>query len=122
MTKVSKGIIVFLLVLLIAVPCFAGGGGAKAKRSQSAQSSQYEEDNAWTKLKTGLINLFTGILDVPREVKAVTDESDIVAGATYGLVRGVAMGLYRTVAGAFDTVTFPFPPYDQPLVEPDLEI
>jgi len=122
MAKVNKGIIVFLLALLIAVPCFAGGGGARGQSSQSSQSSQYEEANPWTKLKTGLTNLLTGVLDIPREIKEVTAEADLDAGVTYGTVKGLAMGLFRTAAGVFDTVTFPFPPYDQPMVEPNTEI
>jgi len=76
------------------------------------------EAGAINKLGNGLNNLLTGWMDIPRQVKAVTEENDAVAGMTYGIVKGLGLAVARTIAGTFDTITFPFAPYDQPAMEP----
>ena len=70
------------------------------------------------KLGNGLNNLLTGWMDVPRQIKAVTEDNDAIAGMTYGVVKGLGLTIARTIVGVFDTITFPFAPYDQPAMEP----
>ncbi|MCQ9206368.1 MAG: exosortase system-associated protein, TIGR04073 family [Omnitrophica bacterium] len=70
------------------------------------------------KLGNGLNNLLTSWMDIPRQVKAVSEEQDAFAGMTYGVVKGIGLALARTIAGTFDVITFPFEPYDQPAMDP----
>ena len=105
-TTVVKRFIVFMLVLTflcISAPCYADGGGPLRK------------------LGRGLANLATGVLEVPRTIVTVTEEDGYVAGATYGIVKGVAWGVMRTAVGAYETITFlvPFPFHYEPILKPE---
>jgi len=71
-----------------------------------------------TKLGYGLTNLFTGWVELPRQINAVSQEQNIAAGLTVGTVKGAVYAVGRTGAGAIDTVTFMIPAYDQPIIEP----
>jgi putative exosortase-associated protein (TIGR04073 family) len=79
-----------------------------------------EEANCMTKLGNGLMNIFTAVLEIPRHIKDVSQESDPIAGITYGTARGLAFAGARVITGVFDVVTCPFPPFDEPMMERDL--
>jgi len=75
-----------------------------------------------TKLWRGCVNYFTGIGELPRQIILCTQE-DGVAGVPVGIINGVFMSVVRTLAGAAEVVTFPFPldettGYDS-IMEPD---
>lgn len=101
----KTGIIVVIVGMLITIAgpaCFAA------------------EDNPLGKLQNGLSNVLTGWYEVPKQMKNTYEEDkSIVAGATIGTLKGIIYGVGRTAAGILDTVSFPVPPYDKPLVEPD---
>jgi putative exosortase-associated protein (TIGR04073 family) len=72
------------------------------------------------KLLRGLVNVITGWVEIPKRVIETTETSGAGTGFTWGLLRGVGLGLVRTAAGAYDTVTFlvPAPPGYRPVMEP----
>jgi len=71
-----------------------------------------------TKLGNGLNNLLTGWVEIPRQISEVSNEQDMLAGITVGTIKGSVYAVGRTAAGALDTVTFMFPSYDKPIMEP----
>jgi len=71
-----------------------------------------------TKLGYGLNNLLTGWVEIPRQISEVSNEQDMLAGITVGTIKGSVFAVGRTAAGALDAVTFMFPAYDKPIVEP----
>lgn len=107
MRKVSIMVIACLLTFAVLAPCLlAEGSGTRG-----------------TKLQRGFLNIVTSWLEIPRQVKGVTEETDdAFAGITYGMAKGIALTGARIVAGAFDVVTFYFAPYDKPLMDTDFRI
>lgn len=72
------------------------------------------------KLGRGIANTATGWMEVPKQMYIVSTEENIGLGLTWGLAKGVGMGVVRTGAGVLDTATFPFPINDyEPLLEPE---
>ena len=73
------------------------------------------------KLGRGLANTVTGMVELPYKIQEVHEESGPVAAATYGVLKGVTDGIYRTLIGVYETVTFliPFPKNYAPIIEPE---
>lgn len=68
-------------------------------------------------LGRGAANLLTGLWEIPANILSVNKENGDIAGATYGVLRGVWRFGVREVTGAFEVVTFPFG--WQPIIEPE---
>ena len=79
-----------------------------------------EWHKALSKLLRGVTNVVTGWVEVPKRIHETTERSGAGAGFTYGFVRGLGYGFVRTAAGAYETVTFPFPapPDFRPVMQP----
>jgi putative exosortase-associated protein (TIGR04073 family) len=71
----------------------------------------------FTKLFRGIGNVIISPFEIPVSAYNVAADTDVFVGATAGSVAGLAAGAERLGAGAFDIVTFLFPPYDRPLVK-----
>lgn len=70
------------------------------------------------KLSRGAINTTTGWTELPLQMANQSSEN-LYQGMTYGFMDGLSMGLKRTLYGAWDFVTFPVPPYDKPVMDPE---
>jgi putative exosortase-associated protein (TIGR04073 family) len=72
------------------------------------------------KLGRGLANTLTGLLEVPLQTIRTCEADGAPKGLTIGLARGVVLGIYRTLVGIYEVVTFPIPaPADyRPITEP----
>ena len=75
---------------------------------------------AATKLWRGFVNVTTGWVELPKRIHETTQISGAGAGATYGLLRGLGHGFVRTLGGAYEVITFPFPapPGYRPIIQP----
>lgn len=73
------------------------------------------------KLGRGILNTFTGVLEVPKRIALVWRDSDPVTGLVVGGIEGAGWAVARTATGLFDVVTFPIPvPANyEPLMEPE---
>ena len=76
------------------------------------------EYNALRKFSRGFVNVLGGIVEVPRQVIKVTEKSGDIAGISYGLLKGFACWIGRTMVGVYEVGTFIFPSY-RPLIEPE---
>jgi len=65
--------------------------------------------NPPAKLTRGLVNTFTGIWELPINVLKMCKSEGAPKGLTIGVVQGVAWGVYRTLVGLYEVVTFPIP-------------
>ena len=70
--------------------------------------------NAWSadaasKFGRGIINIGFGWFEIFNEIGKESDQRGPLIGFPSGLVRGTAFALVRTLAGVYETVTFPFP-------------
>ena len=104
----TRRIVTFLACLLLL------GASAEA-------ATQLQPGNALRKLTRGGVNIITGWVEVPKRIRETSREQGAGAGWTWGLLRGLGYGFVRTVAGAYEVVTFPFPaPADYaPVLQPE---
>lgn len=84
------------------------------------------------KLVRGLTNTVTGVLEIPFEIARTTENEGSIAGVTVGVARGTGLAIKRTVLGAWEAVSFPFPNYPhleragrasyEPLTQPEFVV
>ena len=78
--------------------------------------------DAATKLGRGIMNTAFGWFEIVNEIGNEADRRGPWVGVPSGLVRGIALGVGRTVVGVLEVVSFPFPNgergYD-PLMRPE---
>ncbi len=73
------------------------------------------------KLGRGLVNIVTGVVEIPKKVILISKNDSLSRGLTWGLVKGTAVGVLRTASGIYETVTFPIPaPAEyEPMIHPE---
>ena len=62
-----------------------------------------------TKLGRGVGNILVGWVEIPATMHSEYTERDPVTGLVTGFFKGLVKGVIRTLVGAFETITFPFP-------------
>lgn len=74
-----------------------------------------------TKLIRGVVNFATGWAEVPKQIYLIGREEGWTTGMIRGPIDGLGMFAARTVAGAYEILTFPLPipPGYQPMLQPD---
>lgn len=70
------------------------------------------------KMGDGVLNVTTCWIDPFRKANEVTQEQGVVEGYTGGFAVGMIEGIARAISGTYDTVTFAFAPYDEPMMKP----
>lgn len=61
------------------------------------------------KLGRGLVNTLTGLWEWPVDILKTTKAEGPAKGLTIGFARGLATGLYRTLVGVYEVISFPVP-------------
>jgi putative exosortase-associated protein (TIGR04073 family) len=76
--------------------------------------------NAPTKLGRGILNTFTGLLEVPLKVIRISKSDGMPIGLTLGLAKGIGWALFRTSVGIYEVLTFiiPAPAGYEPITDP----
>lgn len=69
------------------------------------------------KLGTGIVNVVTGVAEIPKNIMVSSHTHDPAYAATAGFMTGIVHMLGRTLCGTVDLVTFMIP--TKPLVNPD---
>ena len=82
---------------------------ALAMPTADAAIDRYGGQNPARKLGRGLANMLGGLIEVPVTISRVSQEEGPVAGLSVGLLYGVGAAVTRTVVGAAEILTFPFP-------------
>ncbi len=73
------------------------------------------------KLVRGAANVSTGWAELPKQVTLIAREKGWLVGVTRGTLEGLGMVGARTIAGAYEVLSFPvpIPPQYQALLKPD---
>ena len=84
-------------------------------------SAQAEKDTAARKFTRGLASLTTGFLEVPGNMVQEGRTNGALSGVTIGFAMGLGKLVARTLTGAWDLVTapFPIPSGFEPLLQPE---
>lgn len=65
-----------------------------------------------SKVNQGFFNTTTGWIEIPKNVVNISHDQNIFVGLTWGLLRGTAHAVSRTVVGAGELITSPIPTGD----------
>jgi putative exosortase-associated protein (TIGR04073 family) len=104
----------WLRVIVIAV-------GIGLYNGQSVVAEEFPLKESGTKFVRGVANISTGWLELPKQIHRIGTQEGWVTGTWRGPFEGLGMLIARTVAGAYEVLTFliPVPPRFQPLLQPD---
>ena len=115
--NVRRALLTFML-LLCGLTVIVADGFAEEKVASNSDASGYK----WSdKMSRGLVNTFTGPIEIIRGIDLTSKSDGAMKGWTLGLVKGFAGTVMRMGAGVLDFITFPFdfPDKDKaPLVKP----
>ncbi|HEY5975798.1 MAG TPA: exosortase system-associated protein, TIGR04073 family [Geobacteraceae bacterium] len=105
-----------LLLAAVAVPVQADNEG----KIIDDTSPQVIVDAMAAKGVRGVANIFTGWLEIPKQIDLVNQESGWERATVIGPFRGIGMAVVRTVAGVGELATFfiPYPGFFSPWFEP----
>jgi putative exosortase-associated protein (TIGR04073 family) len=106
-----------LLLLWSGVPAW-GEEPAAAGQSSGDPSIAYQ---IGAKFARGATNFATGWIEVPKQIYLVGQHEGWLMGSFRGPIDGLGMFVARTVAGAYEVLTFPLPipPQYQPMLKPE---
>ncbi|MGR8941282.1 MAG: exosortase system-associated protein, TIGR04073 family [Gammaproteobacteria bacterium] len=65
-----------------------------------------------SKVNQGFFNTTTGWIEIPKNVVNISHDQNIFVGFTWGLLRGTAHAVSRTVVGVGELITSPIPTKD----------
>ena len=104
--RIVVSLIVFVAAMTVAAPVFA------------IEPGQYAS-GAGTKLGRGMLNAATGWGEIPKQTVIESKEGGVLGGVE-GFFTGIALGVARTLAGAFEIATFwaPIPERFEPVMQP----
>jgi len=101
-----------------------GGQPAQAEEPLPAAQEVIESpvvEKIGTKLVRGIANFILALAEVPKQIYLVGRKEGWAIGALRGPIDGFGMFIARTLAGAYEILTFPvpIPPRYQPMLQPD---
>ena len=74
----------------------------------AAMASEYPT-NAGEKLGSGVTNMLTGVLEIPKTMIVTSRNDGLAYGMTNGFFVGIVHAVGRTLSGVFDVTTFVIP-------------
>ncbi|MGR6034837.1 MAG: exosortase system-associated protein, TIGR04073 family [Candidatus Nitrosoglobus sp.] len=89
------------LIALLPFLLFSFASPALAKASYGA--------NIGEKLGSGLVNVATGWIEIPKNIINTSRDSNVGIGVTWGLIKGIGNTIGRTLVGAGELATFFIP-------------
>jgi len=111
-----KTLVAALFAAVLLLNLSAPGAFADDVSRDASDSSKMME-----KLARGLVNLLTGVVEIPKNIAREWRRTDPFTGTIIGTIKGIGWGWGRTMSGAYDIVTFPLPIPEGyvPLMEPE---
>ena len=100
-----------ILPIIIVSLFFSFNMSARATEVENASATEAEneyKDKIGTKALSGLANIGTGLLEIPKNAINVSNDSNVIWGVTAGIAKGGLFALGRILSGIADLVTFPF--------------
>lgn len=115
-----------ILLPVCAVLCLSLASAAVAQAEDAHTEDAHAKEMSvpariGTKLMRGAANLVTGVGEIPKQIYLIGHKEGWVQGAFRGPLEGIGMCIARTVAGAYEVLTFPIPlpPSYQPMLLPE---
>lgn len=105
---------IFRSLMVLSTLCFFSSQVALA----NGTTDESYPEKASEKLGTGIVNVVTGFVEIPKNMIIESDEKGVAYGVTIGFITGIVQSVGRTLTGALDIITFMIP--TKPLIVPDL--
>jgi putative exosortase-associated protein (TIGR04073 family) len=77
--------------------------------ASSAMAAENYGAKVGEKLGSGIVNVATGWIEIPKNIINTSRDSNLGIGATWGLVKGIGNTIGRTLVGAGELATFFIP-------------
>lgn len=87
------------------------GALLSAGQASADDKSNYLSDFS-SKANQGFFNTTTGWIEIPKNIVNISHDQNIFVGFTWGLLRGTAHAVSRTVIGVGELITSPIPTDD----------
>lgn len=81
-----------------------------------ASEPQSQPSSFINNVSNGFANMTTGVVEIPKNVINISNDSNFLAGISLGLLRGVVHTVSRTVVGVAELLSSPF--VDEELTKP----
>jgi len=91
--------------------CVLAGALLSAGPSHAEEHHTYLSDFS-SKANQGFFNTTTGWIEIPKNIVNISHDQNIFVGFTWGLLRGTAHAVSRTVLGVGELITSPIPTDD----------
>ena len=110
----KKNLVLLFMTILFSL-MLVSGYADDLSRSKSEPASMMH------KLGRGVVNFFTGWIEIPKNIAVEWKKSDPFSGFVVGTVKGFGWGWGRTLCGVYDVFTFPLPIPENyaPLMDPE---
>lgn len=125
MFRLPKAILAVMMILAVGFmtlsPQMASDSFAQGKSPAELERENSDVNKMFHKLGRGVVNIFTGWLEIPKQTAEEWRRTDPFTGTILGVIKGVWLGIGRTFAGFYEVISFPFPiPRDyRPIMEPE---
>lgn len=84
-------------------------------KAEESITSEIYFDRAGLKLVSGVVNVFTGWMELPKNIGMWRQKNESeLTGITEGVLRGLVHTASRTASGAVDVITFWLPTFPTP--------
>ncbi len=124
-THCSRIMMMTILALCLGATSVFGQPSSGMQTSPKAYHDMPVEDVTTLmgkKLARGIVNVVTGVGELPRQLALTTQSEGALIGIPLGLFKGVMMTVVRTAAGAVEIALFlaPAPGFYEPILSPGL--
>jgi putative exosortase-associated protein (TIGR04073 family) len=114
-------VVLFSVGYLTLAPSTAAVATAQSEIDEDVYRENTDIERMFHKLGRGIVNVFTGWIEVPKNIAKEWRKTDPFTGTVLGFVKGLGWGFIRTFAGFYEIISFPFPvPRNyEPIMEPE---
>lgn len=121
-TSLSTGFAAAALTILLCAAAPNAQADIRVKEFKPYDGAPVEGyvNHMGNKFARGIVNVFTGVGEIPRQIGLTATDEGPIQGATVGVFKGLLMGVVRTGVGVVETCLFmvPSPGYYDPILDP----
>ena len=121
--KSSLGLFLILMAagLFTASPLSIPQATAQSGLSEDIERENTDINRMFTKLGRGVVNVFTGWIEIPKTIAKEWARTEPFTGTVMGFAKGIPFAFARTFAGFYEVISFPLPvPRNyEPIMQPE---
>lgn len=115
---------IFGVALAVALSAAGPAFAEWLRPAEAAPRAAAQQDTGrlvMTKLFRGMVNAATGWMEIPKQMFQTSEQQGVGVGLSWGFVKGIGWAVGRSVIGAYEIATFPFPVPEEyrPVLQPE---